>query len=92
MGDNGKIYSTYSTEMCNKMRSLIEFADIITPNITEACILAGEKYTGEEISFDFAKKLALNLNGNGKRSVVITGIINGDSINTFVSKPSGKFV
>ena len=84
MGDNGKVYSTYSSELCSKMGSLVEFADIITPNITEACILTGEKYIGEEISDEFAKKLALPLSSNGSRSVIITGITRGDKIITFV--------
>lgn len=84
MGDNGRIYSTYSKELCDKMKSLAERADIITPNITEACILASEDYIGENISAEFAKKLADKLNGNGARSVVITGITSGDTITTFV--------
>ncbi|MBQ8868561.1 MAG: pyridoxamine kinase [Oscillospiraceae bacterium] len=92
MGDNGKIYSTYSKELCEKMKHLAERADIITPNITEACILAGEKYIGEDISEDFAKRLAYKLSGNGARSVVITGITRGDKIITFVfDRESGNY-
>lgn len=91
MGDNGKIYSTYSKELCEKMKSLVERADIITPNITEACILAGEDYIGEDISEEFAKRLADKLSSK-ERSVVITGITKGDSITTFVfDRKSGKY-
>jgi len=91
MADNGKVYSTYSQELCQKMKSLAERADIITPNVTEACILAGEKYVGEDISEEFAKKLADILSG-GKRSVIITGITRGDSITTFVfDRESGSY-
>ena len=39
MGDNGKLYDTYTPEMCTRMRELCEIADIITPNTTEAAIL-----------------------------------------------------
>ncbi|MBQ8337940.1 MAG: bifunctional hydroxymethylpyrimidine kinase/phosphomethylpyrimidine kinase, partial [Oscillospiraceae bacterium] len=92
MGDNGKIYSTYSRELCEKMKSLVERADIITPNITEACILAGEKYIGEDISEELAKALADKLSGGGARSVVITGITNSDKIITFIfDRESGKY-
>ncbi len=84
MGDNGKIYATYTPELCEKMRDLTELADIITPNITEACILAGEDYRGEEISEDFAKKLLEALCNKGSRSVLITGIIDGENVNTCV--------
>lgn len=84
MADNGKIYSTYTDEMCSKMKDLISVADVITPNITEACILSGEKYDGEEISFEKAKSLCQKLNNNKKTSVVITGIISGEDICSFV--------
>ena len=43
MGDHGKLYSTYTSEMCDRMRGLVRLADVITPNLTEACILAGEQ-------------------------------------------------
>lgn len=39
MGDNGRVYDTYTPEMCTRMRELCEIADIITPNTTEAAIL-----------------------------------------------------
>ena len=39
MGDNGKVYDTYTPEMCTRMRALCAIADIITPNTTEAAIL-----------------------------------------------------
>lgn len=39
MGDNGKVYDTYTPEMCTRMRELCAIADIITPNTTEAAIL-----------------------------------------------------
>ncbi len=44
MGDDGKIYSTYTDEMCKRMRELCRRADIITPNLTEAYHLCGEEY------------------------------------------------
>ncbi len=84
MGDNGKIYATYTDELCEKMRDLTELADIVTPNITEACILAGETYRGEEIDEAFAKKLLEALCKDGNRSVLITGVIDGEYVNTCV--------
>lgn len=92
MGDNGKIYTTYTDEMCQKMRELALYADIITPNVTEACILAGEKYMGEDIDEVFEKKLLKALSLNGNRSVLITGVVRDKSICTCVfDKDSGKF-
>ncbi|MBE6055276.1 MAG: pyridoxine kinase, partial [Clostridium sartagoforme] len=44
MGDNGIIYDTFNETMCNKMKKLVSISDIVTPNLTEACILTGETY------------------------------------------------
>lgn len=84
MGDGGKIYTTYTEQMCKKMQRLASLADIITPNITEACILLGREYLGEEISDEKAHELLCDLNMDGRRSVLITGIISGESIKTAV--------
>jgi pyridoxine kinase len=42
MGDEGRVYSTYTPEMCDKMRLLASQATLITPNLTEAAILLGK--------------------------------------------------
>ena len=39
MGDYGKLYSSYTPEMCVEMRKLLTHADLVTPNLTEACEL-----------------------------------------------------
>ena len=44
MGDYGKLYPTYSPNLAEQMNSLVPYADILTPNLTEACILAGTEY------------------------------------------------
>lgn len=74
MGDWGKPYRTYTPEMCEKMAELAEFADVITPNLTETAILLGERYenapTTERGLGEWLKRLSLD----GARSVVLTGI------------------
>ena len=44
MGDYGKLYRTYTKEMCDKMKELVHYADIITPNLTELCTLLDMPY------------------------------------------------
>lgn len=39
MGDHGKAYATVTPALCGAMRRLVKSADIITPNLTEACLL-----------------------------------------------------
>ena len=39
MGDHGRAYSSITETHVQKMKKLLPLADIITPNITEACLL-----------------------------------------------------
>ena len=47
LGDNGILDPTMTLEMVEKMRWLITCADVITPNITEVCLLLDEPYRAE---------------------------------------------
>ena len=73
MGDHGKAYATYTPAMCQRMKELVSYADILTPNITEACILTDtpykEKWKTQEI-----ESMAKKLSQQGPSKVVITGI------------------
>lgn len=51
MADKGKIYPTHSKTLCEGIKSLSMKADIITPNLTEFCVISGG-------DFDEAMKLA----------------------------------
>lgn len=79
MGDYGKLYATYTEEICMEMKNLVKYADIITPNLTEACILTGceynEKYKNAQI-----EQIAKQLSEMGPKKVVITGIPRGHFI------------
>ena len=79
MGDEGKAYGTYTSEMCERMAKLVAHADIITPNITEACILANVDYD-PHMSFDDAFSLAQKLCDMGPSKVVVTGVEHGSSM------------
>lgn len=83
MGDNGKLYPGYSRELADKMSSLLCFADILTPNLTEATILTGEEYD-EKISDAGLLSIAKRLSDMGPRKVVISGISRGDDLINFV--------
>lgn len=82
MGDNGEKYKTYTVEMCNRVKELVRHADVVTPNLTECCILTDRKYddiTNEDSLLDIAKEIA----ELGPEKVVITGFIKGDEVITF---------
>lgn len=80
MGDEGRRYSTYTAALCSAMRALVAEADIITPNITEACLLTDTPYQGESISEREAAALSERLLRLGCSAAVITGIVREDTI------------
>ncbi len=79
MGDDGEVYQTYTPEMCHRMGELCHLADILTPNLTEACILTDEAYPAPFASRDAAestgRRLALALAERYKVGrIALTGI------------------
>ncbi len=74
MADNGKLYTGFDTHFAKKMGSLCSQADIILPNISEACLMLGVPYPGEDASEDVVKELLLKLAGLGSKIAVITGV------------------
>ena len=44
MGDNGKLYPAFNMDYVKAIRRLIKEADIILPNLTEACFLTDTPY------------------------------------------------
>lgn len=83
MGDYGKTYATYTPEMCEEMKRLVSYADILTPNLTEACILTDTPYHEGRWSMKEISALAETLSETGPEKVVITGIVQGDFIANF---------
>lgn len=80
MGDYGKTYSTYTPEMCSEMKKLVTHADILTPNLTEACILTDEVYHPDKWRKNEIISLARKLGDMGPDKIVITGIPQGEFI------------
>ncbi|WP_342535782.1 pyridoxamine kinase [Lysinibacillus sp. FSL K6-1151] len=44
MGDHGEVYKMFTGELLDRMKELVKCADIITPNVTECCLLTGLSY------------------------------------------------
>ena len=78
MGDYGKIYSSYTDEMCQAMRALVRRAQIITPNLTEACILTDLNYHEGVWRRRELEELMSRLSALGPEKIVITGIPQGE--------------
>ena len=74
MGDNGKAYRTCTKNLQNRMKELVEVADVITPNLTEAAMLLGENYRTDPMTVNEARSLLLRLHGLGTKMIVVTGV------------------
>lgn len=84
MGDHGKLYSTYTEELCAQMKELIKLADITTPNLTEACKLADIPYQDGSWRKKELCEMAERIVAFGPSRVVITGIPQGGFIANYV--------
>lgn len=73
MADNGKLYSIFNDEYVAAMRTLCASADILIPNITEACFLVGEEYR-ETVDESYVKALLDKLAKLGAKTIVLTGV------------------
>lgn len=74
MGDHGKAYSTVTPEQVSKMKQLIQKADLITPNLTEACMLTDTPYHSGSWSEQELCSLCEGIDPNRRMQIVITGI------------------
>lgn len=82
MGDYGKPYATYTPEMCQGMKALVKYANILTPNLTEACILTDTPYR-EKFSEKELLSMAEQLCDQGPEQVVLTGVPRGEFLENY---------
>ena len=80
MGDDGEIYPSISQEMVKSITQLSFKADIITPNLTECCILTGTDYAEvvqnakKEDYLDIISEICSKLLTGSVKKCVVTGI------------------
>ena len=73
MADNGQLYSIFNQDYVEAMKVLCGEADILVPNITEACFLTGAEYA-ETYDEGYIKELVEKLVALGAKTVVLTGV------------------
>jgi len=80
MGDLGEVYKMYTGELLDRMKALAKCADIITPNVTECCLLTGlsyEKLQSYQNDSDYLQALEVagqQLQQTTGANVIITGL------------------
>ena len=74
MADNGKLYRVFTPEMAHKIGTLCRKADVIVPNITEACMLLGWEYQPGPYSEKWIQELLHGLQEQESKNIVLTGV------------------
>lgn len=92
LGDHGKTYDVFSSALLKGMKELTLQADVITPNLTELCLLAGEDYgklTDSRQDEDYLEKIQvichkLLAKAKTEQTFIVTGIIQEKEKGSFV--------
>lgn len=79
MGDNGKIYKCFTNDMCNRIKELIRFANILTPNVTECAILTDTPYR-DDFTINDIIAMVKKLNSLSIDNIVVTGFKPQDEV------------
>ena len=74
MADNGRLYSGITGAYCQRLRQLAARADILVPNLTEACLLTETPYQDSGWTPELLDDLCRRLSHICPGSLVITGI------------------
>jgi pyridoxine kinase len=94
LGDDGETYGPFGPEMVEEMRRLVEKADIITPNYTEAALLLDEPFE-TVATVDSLKEWLSRLSEMGPRMIVLTSVLLSEKpdISTVVAydRSDGRF-
>lgn len=84
MADHGRPYSSVTPAHIAAMKELAAFADILTPNLTEACLLTDTPYQDNSWNFPALTGLCRRLDPNGQKKIVITGVKTEDYFCNFL--------
>ncbi|MBP8967751.1 MAG: pyridoxamine kinase [Lachnospiraceae bacterium] len=90
MADNGKLYYGFDEAFAREMGTLCAESDIALPNISEAVLMLGEEYPGEDASEETVKDLLRKLAGIGIKFPVVTGVTLSNGTFGFIGYDSAK--
>lgn len=74
MADHGKLYAGFTQEFADSMAKLCSKADVIVPNLTEACFMLHEEYIESGYSEEYIKDILRKLASLGCKNAVLTGV------------------
>ena len=74
MADAGKLYANFEDDFPTEMKKLCKMADIIIPNITEACFLTGTEFKSGPHTKEYVIDLIEKLKSICNKKIVLTGV------------------
>lgn len=74
MADHGKMYTVFNMDFAKAMAGLCSKADIILPNITEACFMTGVEFTDGVQTEEYIEDILNKLLDMGAKNVILTGV------------------
>ena len=74
MADHGVLYPGFDNKFAKAMATLCAAADIVLPNITEACMMVDEPYMASGYDENYIRRLMDKLLALGAGVVVLTGV------------------
>lgn len=102
MADNGNLYAGFSDTFPSAMLKVCCAADIILPNITEACLLLGKEFCQGPYTKEYIEDIIYSLYEKCNAKVVLTGVYfdddnlgaacyDGEKINYIFNKKINRF-
>ncbi len=89
MADLGKLYQGFDRAYVDQMITLCADADIILPNITEACMMTGSEFR-KTYDEEYTGLLIQRLHDSGMKTVVLTGVGYDDRTTGILVSERGK--
>lgn len=83
LGDGGKAYATCGPDLQKAMGKLAVRAGLLTPNVTELCLLTGTPFLENPTETEL-EALCRQLSQQGPERIVVTGIPQGEHIAVYV--------
>ncbi|GKV68887.1 pyridoxal kinase [Sporosarcina sp. NCCP-2716] len=80
MGDRGEMYDVFTSGLISYMKELVSRADVVTPNVTECCLLTGlpydklQTYRTKEDYLAAVEEAGRKLQAANHAKVIITGL------------------
>lgn len=91
MGDDGLLYPGFNVRYVEAIRKLAQIATILTPNLTELYLLAGQKYDAKPTKNKVTNLINIIKQNGINAQIIVTGIENEHEIGLFYPDQNGAY-